>query len=127
VNAYPIYARVFFPEDAGLDGVVITLAVFAIAYLARPVGAVASGHFGDRIGRRGALLVSASIISVALLLNGLLPSEASIGVFAPIALFLLRVAMGFAVGGEYSGISPPPSTSWSRRSPAGGPTPLAGG
>jgi MFS transporter, MHS family, proline/betaine transporter len=100
----PIYARVFFPQDSGLDGVVITLAVFAIAYLARPVGAIVFGHYGDRIGRRGALLVSASIISVALLLNGLLPSEASAGVFAPIALFVLRVAMGFAVGGEYSGI-----------------------
>jgi len=100
----PIYARVFFPAEAGLDGVVVTLALFAVAYLARPVGAVVFGHFGDRIGRRGALLASASIMSVALLLNGLLPSEASIGVAAPIGLFLLRLAMGFAVGGEYSGI-----------------------
>lgn len=100
----PIYARVFFPGEAGLDGIVVTLAVFAIAYLARPLGAVVFGHFGDRIGRRGALLISASIMSVALLLNALLPSEASVGVLAPIALFLLRLAMGFAVGGEYSGI-----------------------
>jgi len=100
----PIYARVFFPGEAGLDGVVVTLAVFAVAYLARPVGAIVFGHFGDRIGRRGALLISASIMSGALLLNGLLPSEASIGVLAPIGLFLLRLAMGFAVGGEYSGI-----------------------
>ncbi len=100
----PIYARVFFPGESGLDGVVVTLAVFAIAYLARPVGAIVFGHFGDRIGRRDALLVSASIMSVALLLNGLLPSEARIGVAAPIGLFLLRLAMGFAVGGEYSGI-----------------------
>lgn len=100
----PIYARVFFPGAEGLDGVVATLAIFAIAYLARPVGAIVFGHFGDRIGRRGALLISASIMSVALLLNGLLPSEAAIGVAAPIGLFVLRLAMGFAVGGEYSGI-----------------------
>lgn len=100
----PIYARVFFPGEAGLDGIVVTLALFAVAYLARPVGAVVFGHFGDRIGRRGALLISASIMSVALLLNGMLPSEASIGLLAPLALFLLRLAMGFAVGGEYSGI-----------------------
>jgi len=100
----PVYARVFFPGEAGLDGVVVTLALFAVAYLARPVGAIVFGHFGDRIGRRGALLASASIMSVALLLNGLLPSEASIGILAPIGLFLLRLAMGFAVGGEYSGI-----------------------
>ena len=100
----PIYARVFFPGVEGLDGVVATLAIFAIAYLARPVGAIVFGHFGDRIGRRDALLISAAIMSVALLLNGLLPSEASIGVLAPIGLFVLRLAMGFAVGGEYSGI-----------------------
>jgi MHS family proline/betaine transporter-like MFS transporter len=75
----PVYARVFFPNEEGLDGVVITLALFAVAYLARPVGAIVFGHFGDRIGRRGALLASASIMSVALLLNGLLPSEASVG------------------------------------------------
>jgi len=100
----PIYARVFFPGESGLDGVVVTLAIFAIAYLARPVGAMVFGHFGDRIGRREALLVSAAIMSVALLLNGLLPGEAAIGIAAPIGLFLLRLAMGFAVGGEYSGI-----------------------
>lgn len=100
----PIYARVFFPGEAGLDGVVVTLAVFAIAYLARPVGAIVFGHFGDRIGRRGALLISASIMSGALLLNAALPAEQTIGLLAPIGLFLLRLAMGFAVGGEYSGI-----------------------
>ncbi len=100
----PVYARVFFPGQEGLDGVVVTLALFAVAYLARPVGAIVFGHFGDRIGRRNSLLASASIMSVALLLNGLLPSEASIGVLAPLGLFVLRLAMGFAVGGEYSGI-----------------------
>jgi MHS family proline/betaine transporter-like MFS transporter len=100
----PIYARVFFPGAEGLDGVVATLAIFAIAYLARPVGAMVFGHFGDRIGRRDALLISAAMMSVALLLNGLLPGEARIGVAAPIGLFVLRLAMGFAVGGEYSGI-----------------------
>ena len=100
----PIYARVFFPNAEGLEGVTATLALFAVSYLARPVGAVVFGHFGDRVGRRSALLVSASIMSVALLLNGLLPSEGSIGVAAPILLFVLRLAMAFAVGGEYSGI-----------------------
>jgi len=100
----PIYARVFFPGASGVDGVIATLGVFAISYLARPLGAIAFGHFGDRAGRRSALLVSASIMSLALLLNGLLPSEDSIGIAAPIGLFVLRLAMAFAVGGEYSGI-----------------------
>jgi len=100
----PIYARVFFPGASGVDGVIATFGVFAVAYLARPVGAAVFGHFGDQLGRRDALLASAAIMSVALLLNGLLPGEASIGALAPIALFLVRLAMGFAVGGEYSGI-----------------------
>jgi MHS family proline/betaine transporter-like MFS transporter len=100
----PIYARVFFPGDAGLDGVVATLAIFAVAYLARPVGAIVFGHYGDRIGRRGALLISATMMSVALLANAALPSEATFGIAAPIALFVVRFVMGFAVGGEYSGI-----------------------
>lgn len=100
----PIYARVFFPGDSGLDGVVATLAIFAVAYLARPVGAIVFGHFGDRIGRRGALLISATMMSVALLANAALPSEATWGIAAPVALFLVRFVMGFAVGGEYSGI-----------------------
>lgn len=100
----PIYARVFFPGAEGVDGVVATLGIFAIAYLARPLGATVFGHYGDRSGRRSALLVSAAIMAVALLANAGLPSEQAIGVAAPIALFAVRLAMGFAVGGEYSGI-----------------------
>jgi len=100
----PIYARVFFPGAEGIDGVIATLGIFAVAYLARPLGAVAFGHFGDRAGRRGALLVSASIMAVALLVNAGLPAEKTIGVAAPIGLLAIRLALGFAVGGEYSGI-----------------------
>jgi MHS family proline/betaine transporter-like MFS transporter len=73
----PIYARVFFPGADGLDGVVATLGIFAVSYMARPVGAIAFGHYGDRAGRRSALLISASIMCVALLLNGLLPSSST--------------------------------------------------
>lgn len=100
----PIYARVFFPGAEGVDGVLATLGIFAVAYLARPLGAVAFGHFGDRAGRRGALLISAGIIAVALAVNAGLPDEKTIGAAAPLALFAVRLAMGFAVGGEYSGI-----------------------
>jgi len=100
----PIYARVFFPGATGIDGVIATLGIFAVAYLARPLGAAAFGHYGDRSGRRSALLVSAAIMAVALLANAALPSEATIGFLAPLALFAIRLAMGFAVGGEYSGI-----------------------
>ncbi|MEO1056929.1 MAG: MFS transporter [Actinomycetota bacterium] len=101
----PVYARVFFGgggDDSG--GLIATFAVFGVAYLARPLGAAFFGSLGDRIGRKLSLTASASIMAVALLINGLLPSEASIGVAAAVLLTLTRLAMGFAVGGEYSGI-----------------------
>jgi MHS family proline/betaine transporter-like MFS transporter len=95
---------VFFPEEHGIDGLIATFAVFAVAYLGRPIGAIVFGSFGDRRGRRSSLTVSAAVMAVTLLLTGLLPGWSTIGVAAPIALFVLRLAMAFAVGGEYSGI-----------------------
>ena len=101
----PIYARVFFPHAEGLEGVTATLGVFAVSYLARPLGGRGRLRALRRPGRSPkALLISAAIMSVALLLNGLLPSWNAIGVAAPVLLFALRLAMAFAVGGEYSGI-----------------------
>ncbi|MEM9513396.1 MAG: MFS transporter [Actinomycetota bacterium] len=101
----PVYARVFFGADGDdSSGLIATFMVFGVAYLARPLGAAFFGSLGDRVGRKLSLTASASIMAGALLVNGLLPSEASIGVAAAVLLTLTRLAMGFAVGGEYSGI-----------------------
>jgi MHS family proline/betaine transporter-like MFS transporter len=100
----PTLSRVFFPEEHGLDGLIATFAVFAVAYLGRPIGAIVFGSFGDRRGRRSSLTVSAAVMAVTLALTGLLPGWSTIGVAAPVALFVFRLAMAFAVGGEYSGI-----------------------
>jgi MHS family proline/betaine transporter-like MFS transporter len=100
----PIYARVFFPGNDQLENLIATFGVFAVAYLARPVGAVVFGRYGDRSGRRQALLASAAIIAVALAMNAAIPSEATIGLAAPLLLLVSRLAAGFAIGAEYSGI-----------------------
>lgn len=96
-----VLSRVFF---AGHGGVLTTLAGFAVAYLMRPVGAMVFGHFGDRRGRRATLLASMALMTVAMLLTAMLPTAAQVGPMAGVLLLLLRCVMGFAVGGEYTGV-----------------------
>jgi MHS family proline/betaine transporter-like MFS transporter len=97
-----VLARVFFgPGEAAL---IATLGGFAVAYLMRPVGALVFGHIGDRFGRRPMLLLSMAVMSAAMLLTALLPTEAQIGPLAAWLLLLLRCVMGFSVGGEYTGV-----------------------
>lgn len=96
-----VLSRVFF---LGEDAVLTTLAGFAVAYLLRPVGAMVFGHFGDRHGRRATLLASMALMTVAMALTAMLPTAAQIGPVAGVLLLLLRCVMGFAVGGEYTGV-----------------------
>ncbi len=96
-----VLARVFF---RGEDSLLITLAGFAVAYLLRPVGALVFGHFGDLHGRRATLLASMTLMTVAMALTAILPTAAQAGPVAGILLLLLRCVMGFAVGGEYTGV-----------------------
>ena len=97
-----VLSRVFF--GAGAESLLIALAGFAVAYLLRPLGAIFFGHIGDRFGRRRAMLASVALMTVAMLAIGLLPTAAQIGPGAGVLLLLLRCVMGFAVGGEYTGV-----------------------
>jgi MHS family proline/betaine transporter-like MFS transporter len=96
-----VLARVFFSGEQSLG---LTLGGFAIAYLMRPLGALFFGHIGDTRGRRFSLLLSVVVMSAAMLATALLPTRATLGSSAAILLILLRCVMGFAVGGEYSGV-----------------------
>src|SRR6195952_5021643 len=90
----------------GLDGPAAQFAgfgTFAVGFLARPVGGLVFGHFGDRIGRKQMLLLTLLIMGLGTALIGLLPSYDSIGVWAPVLLIVLRVLQGIGVGGEYGG------------------------
>ncbi|WP_294124078.1 MFS transporter [Sphingomonas sp.] len=97
-----VLSRVFF--GGGENSLLATLAGFAIAYLMRPLGALFFGHIGDRHGRRHTLLLSVALMTAAMLAIALLPTRAAIGPAAGWLLILLRCVMGFAVGGEYTGV-----------------------
>lgn len=98
-----VFGSVFFSSlEPGLAQVV-ALASFGVGFLARPLGAFVAGHLGDRIGRKSTLILTFSVMTVSTALIGLLPTYAQIGAMAPLLLCLLRLAQGFAVGGEWGG------------------------
>jgi metabolite-proton symporter len=98
-----VFNKLFFPEFDPLVGTMLAFATYALGFVARPVGGIVFGHFGDRIGRKRLLMLSLVLMGVATILIGMLPTYAQIGVWAPIALIVLRLVQGFAVGGEWGG------------------------
>ncbi|GAA2360691.1 MFS transporter [Saccharopolyspora halophila] len=98
-----VFNQLFFPEFDPVVGTVAAFATFAVGFLARPLGGVLFANFGDRVGRKPMLITSLMLMGVATLLMGLLPTYATIGVWAPILLTLLRFAQGLGVGGEWGG------------------------
>ncbi|WP_417215630.1 MFS transporter [Arthrobacter sp.] len=98
-----VFNKVFFVGLTPSVAIFASFATLAVGYLARPVGGIVLGHFGDKLGRKGVLITSMSIMGAASMLIGLLPTTAQIGMIAPIALILLRIAQGLAVGGEWGG------------------------
>ncbi|MDO4182027.1 MAG: MFS transporter [Coriobacteriia bacterium] len=97
-----IIAAVFFADD-GASGLIMTFAVFAISFVARPFGAFIWGSLGDKKGRKWALSVSIFLMSGATFLIGLLPTFAMVGWIAPVLLLCCRVVQGFSASGEYAG------------------------
>ena len=98
-----VFNRLFFPSYDPLTGTLLAFATYALGFVARPVGGIVFGHYGDRIGRKRLLMLSLILMGVATVLIGLLPTYAQIGIWAPIALIVLRLVQGFAVGGEWGG------------------------
>src|SRR5688572_8868079 len=98
-----VFNKLFFPDYDPLVGTMLAFATYAVGFVARPLGGIVFGHFGDRIGRKTLLMWSLVLMGVATVLIGLLPTYAAIGVWAPILLIVLRLVQGFAVGGEWGG------------------------
>ncbi len=96
-------STVFFPESAGATALLSTLATFAIGFVVRPFGALIFGALGDLIGRKYTFMVTLLIMGGATFAIGILPGFATIGWAAPVALVLLRLLQGLALGGEYGG------------------------
>ncbi|ETK36918.1 MFS transporter [Microbispora sp. ATCC PTA-5024] len=98
-----VFNKVFFSSLDSLTATVASFGTFATGYLARPLGGVLFGHFGDRLGRKRMLVLTMTLMGVASFLIGLLPTYGQIGALAPVALVLLRILQGVAVGGEWGG------------------------
>lgn len=98
-----VFGPLFFPADSSSAQLLYSLMSFGIAFIARPVGAVAFGHFGDRIGRKSTLVASLLLMGISTLLIAFLPTYAMIGWIAPLLLCILRFGQGFGLGGEWGG------------------------
>lgn len=98
-----IFPIAFFPQEDPTTALLISFSSLAVGFLARPLGGVVFGHFGDRIGRKRTLVVALMMMGITTTLIGFLPTYASIGVAAPILLVLLRFVQGLAIGGQWGG------------------------
>jgi len=98
-----VFNKLFFPSFDPLVGTILAFATYAVGFVARPLGGIVFGHYGDRIGRKKLLMWSLVLMGLATVLIGLMPAYDSIGIWAPIGLIVLRVFQGFAVGGEWGG------------------------
>src|ERR687885_753151 len=99
-----VFIKLFFsPDFSPLAATLSSVATFAVGFVARPLGGVIFGHFGDKLGRKAMLVLTLNMMGVATFLVGLMPTFESIGLLAPILLVLLRVVQGLGVGGEWGG------------------------
>ncbi|MFE9822919.1 MFS transporter [Streptomyces sp. NPDC005791] len=98
-----VFDKVFFPELEGPIGTLVAFATFWVGFLARPIGGIVFGHYGDRLGRKKTLVITLLMMGVSTTAIGLLPGYASIGIAAPILLVCIRMIQGIGLGGEWGG------------------------
>lgn len=98
-----VFPKLFFPASDPATSVLASLATFAIAFVARPIGGALFGHFGDRAGRKKTLVAALTTMGLSTFLIGVLPGYKSIGIAAPLLLALLRFGQGIGLGGEWGG------------------------
>jgi metabolite-proton symporter len=114
-----VFPRLFFPASDPASATLASLATFAIAFLARPIGSALFGHFGDRIGRKTTLVAALLTMGISTVAIGVLPTYASIGVASPLLLAICRFGQGLGLGGEWGGAvllaienAPPGKRAW---------------
>src|SRR6187397_3635764 len=98
-----VFPRLFFPSTDPASAILASLATFAIAFVARPIGSALFGHFGDRIGRKATLVAALLTMGISTVAIGMLPTYDTIGVAAPLLLSLCRFGQGLGLGGEWGG------------------------
>lgn len=114
-----VFPKLFFPASSESAALLQSLATFAVAFIARPVGSAVFGHYGDRIGRKATLVAALLTMGISTVVIGLLPTHASIGLLAPAMLALCRFGQGLGLGGEWGGAvllatenAPPEKRAW---------------
>ena len=114
-----VFPKLFFPASDPSTATLQSLATFAIAFIARPIGSAVFGHFGDRVGRKATLVAALLTMGVSTVVIGLLPTYESIGMLAPLLLALCRFGQGLGLGGEWGGAvllatenAPPGKRAW---------------
>ncbi|MBD1589013.1 MFS transporter [Pseudomonas typographi] len=124
-----VIGPVFFPQGSATAQMLSAFITFGIAFVARPIGSALFGHFGDRIGRKSTLVASLLLMGVCTTLIGVLPGHASIGLWAPVLLCVLRFGQGLGLGGEWGGAAllatenaPPGQRAWYGMFPQLGPS-----
>jgi MFS family permease len=98
-----VFAKLYFPSSDPLTGTLQAFAVFAVGFVARPIGAAIFGHYGDRIGRKAALIATLLLTGLSTFLVGCVPTYEQIGVWGPVIMVVLRFIQGIGVGGEWGG------------------------
>src|SRR5918992_3186021 len=98
-----VFNQLFFPSFDPLVGTLLAFTTYAVGFVARPLGGVVFGHYGDKVGRKNVLVATLLLMGIATFLIGLMPTYAVIGVWAPILLVLLRFLQGLGLGGEWGG------------------------
>lgn len=98
-----VFPHLFFSDMSPTVATIVSFATLGVAFITRPIGAVLFGHYGDTVGRKAMLIASVTIMGVATVVIGLLPTYETIGVAAPILLVIIRLIQGLAVGGEWGG------------------------
>jgi metabolite-proton symporter len=98
-----VFGPLYFPGESEVAGVLASFSTAAVGFVARPIGGILFGHYGDRLGRKPTLVIALLVMGTATTLVGVLPTYATIGVAAPILLFVLRFLQGLAVGGQWGG------------------------
>lgn len=101
--AVSVFPHLFFPKSDSTTALLASLATFGLAFVARPLGSILFGHFGDRAGRKTTLVASLLLMGIATFAIGLLPTYSQVGIIAPALLAIMRFSQGLALGGEWSG------------------------